>query len=180
MNAAATSKAIGTGKNVPASATNTIPMNVTCAGISCAGINSATSAPSSAARIMKGIVVTASLSRFFAYCRSVPETGSNHPLDGTSHAATGSNCSERVSQGIREIKTSGAATRTSATPGGKSANSIVSTTTFSVGELIIVASAVVALAPPSYMLCPIGATQLAHSPNGTPVTAPIAVFTAAL
>ena len=57
---------------------------------------------------------------------------------------------------------------------------MVSTTTFSMGDEIMVASTVAELAPPSYKLCPMGATQLAHTPRGTPVIAPSAVLAAAL
>src|SRR5882762_3858111 len=71
MKAAATSKAIGTGRNVPASATSTIPNKVTWVGMFCAGITSATHAPSNAARIMNGTVVSASCTRFLKYCLNV-------------------------------------------------------------------------------------------------------------
>src|SRR6266700_4690070 len=51
---------------------------------------------------------------------------------------------------------------------------------FRVGELIMVASTVEGLAPATYKLFPIGATQLAQTPRGTPPRAPSSVFPAAL
>src|SRR5437016_6884128 len=168
MKAAATSNAIGTGRNAPATATRTMPKKLTCVGIACDGINSATIAPSNAARIMRGMVVAARRARFLRYCLTVPAAGTSQPTDWTWHwSSTG--LVSPTSQGTDTSNRIGTATRTNATSGGNSANTMVSTTTFSIGELIMVASTVVELAPPSYRLWPIGATQLAHTPRGTPV-----------
>src|ERR1700758_519367 len=106
MNAAATSNAIGTGRNAP---------------------------PSRA--------------RFFTYCVNVPVTGTSHPAESTWHGAS-TDFVWPTSHGTRAIRTRGAATRKTATPGGNNANTMVSTTTFSMGDEIMVASTVVELAPP--------------------------------
>src|ERR1700757_2814410 len=133
MNAAATSNAIGTGRNAPANATSTIPKKLTCEGITCAGTTSATTAPNRAARIMNGIVVAASRVRFFPYCFTVPEVVTIHPADGTWHC-TSTGLVPFTSQGTMASSASGTATRSNATPGGNSANTMVSTTTFNMGD----------------------------------------------
>jgi hypothetical protein len=52
---------------------------------------------------------------------------------------------------------------------------MLSTTTFNVGDLIIVASAASMRAPCLYMPNAIGAPQLAHTPSGVPSKAPASV-----
>jgi hypothetical protein len=56
----------------------------------------------------------------------------------------------------------------------------MSTTALSAGELIMVAITVSGLAPPRNNPRPMGATQLAHTPRGTPKTAPRRVLPATL
>src|ERR1019366_5500248 len=63
-NATATSNAIGTGKNVPTSATATIPRIVTCTAKLVAGNNSAAVAPKRAATIINGTVTKIIFPRF--------------------------------------------------------------------------------------------------------------------
>jgi len=176
-NAAATSNAIGTGRNVPTSATSTMPGRLTWTGRFCAGNNSATNAPSNAARIINGIVVTAKRARLRRNIQMLPDAGCSNPsLLGSAQSSGSAGEVRRTIHGTIAISTSGTASRTSAILSGNRLNAIASTTMFNVGELIIVARTVLALAPAVNSPCPIGATQLAQTPSGTPVIAPNKVF----
>src|SRR5712692_4901093 len=142
---------------------------------------SASRAPKTAARIMNGIVATARFPRFLRYVFKVEPVGRSHPSGaGTGQASLWAGGVRRTSRGTDTSNNSGTARRTSATGSGNRANVIISTTTLSVGELITVASTVLGLAPPTNSPRPMGATQLAQTPRGTPATAPRRVLPAAL
>src|SRR5882724_3394648 len=70
MYAIATSNAIGTGKNAPTSATNTIPPMLACVMMACGGSHSITSAPSTAPRIISGNATRNTYHKLFPYNRT--------------------------------------------------------------------------------------------------------------
>jgi len=78
----------------------------------------------------------------------VTPVGTSHPVCAISQLTSVAGRAGRVSQGTNASKTNGMASLRAAIPGGNKVKTMVSTTTFNIGELIMVARTVLELAPP--------------------------------
>src|ERR1700761_6186505 len=128
---------MGTGRKVPTRATATIPKTLASNSIGPAGNISARVAPSSAATNISGKVMAIILAKFFKNSVRADTADSRF---GSSHAVCGSVFG--TIHGTSASSTITVASFVMAIPRGKRLNTIASTTTFNVGELIIVASTV--------------------------------------
>ena len=112
-----------------------------------------------------------------AYYRAVVEVDGEGHIDFTpGNAYSGDNGRAAIKGAKPKIKITTVASFTSATESGKRAKVMASTTIFNVGELNIAASTDSVLMPEAYKPRPIGATQLAQTASGIPVSVPISAF----
>jgi hypothetical protein len=139
-----------------------------------------TNAPSNAASSINGAPILNTYQKLFTNDAAVERKACPHVSDGEiemgQDGATGWVCLAPIIGATAKIKSATVAIFRATTGRGKSAKAIASTMTFKLGELNIAASTDSVLMPEAYSPRATGATQLAHTPKGAPVAAPISAF----
>src|SRR5882724_3187936 len=145
MYEANTSKAIGTGRNVPITATSTMPKNVTCVGTQLCGSNWIHRAPRRAASSISGSDVRSRYQRLFRKLVPVNIAADVHDSSAPSKDSpteVGTFLTAAAKRGNTKNNNANVSPIFStASCMGNNVNSKASTTMFKVGEVNIVASA---------------------------------------